>query len=80
MGNCCADVVVAAAGCGGILLEEVAFAETAVKWWRSFSFFIAFAMMIEVGGGGVANLYLDVDAIWIQSWTTEVLFISVAFE
>lgn len=54
MGNCCADVVVAAAGCGGILLEEVAFAETAVKWWRSFSFFIAFAMMIE-GEGGFAN-------------------------
>lgn len=52
MGNCCADVVVAAAGCGGILLEEVAFAETAVKWWRSFSFFIAFAMMIEGEGGG----------------------------
>lgn len=53
MGNCCADVVVAAAGCGGILLEEVA--ETAVKWWRSFSFFIAFAMMIE-GEGVCANL------------------------
>lgn len=58
MGNCCADVVVAAAGCGGILLEEVAFAETAVKWWRSFSFFIAFAMMIEVGGGGL-RIYIS---------------------
>lgn len=46
--------MVAAAGCGGMLPAEVAFAETAVRWWRIFSFFIAFDMMIE------ANLCLGV--------------------
>lgn len=48
VGNCCADVVVATAGWGGMLLVEVAFAEAAVRWWRSFSFFIAFDMMMVI--------------------------------
>lgn len=44
VGNCCVEVV-AAAVCGGMLVVEVAFAEAAVRWWRSFSFFIAFDMI-----------------------------------
>lgn len=52
VGNCCADVVVVAtAGWGDMLLVEVAFAEAAVRWWRSFSFFIAFDMTMVMMGG-----------------------------
>lgn len=46
VGNCCAEVE---AG-GGMLPVEVAFAEAAVKWWRSLSFFIAFDMIAAVMG------------------------------